>query len=70
MQNGIQNVTTLERRSDGWWIVWGDTDDPNAGPYDTMREAQDDKRGIARFMREYAKTVQHVTGACDSAIVQ
>jgi len=36
------------KREDGWWIV----DVPNApdcGPYDSKREAEDDRRGMERF---------------------
>jgi hypothetical protein len=61
----------LARRPDGWWIVplasgprWFDCGD--MGPYDTRREADDDRRGVERFYQRLAKAAardakRHVT---------
>jgi hypothetical protein len=39
-----------EQRDDGWWIT-GVPDAPDCGPYETRKEADQNKRGLARFFR-------------------
>lgn len=41
---------TIVRKPDGWWIA-GIPDTENNGPYATRREAEADRRGLARFFR-------------------
>ena len=36
------------RHADGWWVVGGE--EP-MGPYRTRAEADDDRRGVQRFLR-------------------
>ena len=43
----------VEERDDGWWIIPNKTwDCGELGPYDTKKEAEDDRRGINRFYRQ------------------
>ncbi len=37
------------RRADGSWWVQGLPDAPDCGPYDTQKDANDDRRGLERF---------------------
>jgi hypothetical protein len=51
MERRAMKTPKLKRRTDGWWIVWGDSDDPDAGPYDTRAEANEDRDGLARTFK-------------------
>ena len=54
---------SLTRKADGWWIVGlRAADCPEAGPYDTRREADLDRVGLLRTYR-----FEHVPGfvTCD-----
>ena len=50
---------TLDQRADGWWIVDPDDDPavnpqdllPDHGPYDTKTLANEDRRGLERFLK-------------------
>lgn len=41
------------QRGDGWWIVDDAGRLPDHGPYDTRREADEDRVGLARFCRAH-----------------
>ena len=42
----------IVRRSDGYWIEPADAvADERIGPYDTVREAEQGRRGVMRFLR-------------------
>lgn len=41
----------LVRRVGKWWIVADDPDFADCGPYETRREADDDRRGLERTAR-------------------
>ena len=42
------------RRSTGWWVT-GLPDYDDCGPYDTRKEAEEDRIGMERFYRICAK---------------
>jgi hypothetical protein len=46
--SGIQ----LKRIDDAWWL---DDDGELYGPYDTKKEAEEDKRGLTRFYKYEGK---------------
>lgn len=40
----------LEQRLDGWWIVDTPPGVYEMGPYETKREADEDRRGVQRWI--------------------
>lgn len=46
---------TLQHRSTGWWVVGPDLLDEECGPYETKTEAESDRRGLSRFLRDEDK---------------
>ena len=45
-------MTEIIKKSDGWWITGlPDETCPEAGPYDTKAEAEENDRGMRRYAR-------------------
>jgi hypothetical protein len=53
-------VSIVEQRDDGWWITGLPEDIGNCGPYDTKASAEDDRRGMERFLK-FSERVGFVT---------
>lgn len=45
---------TVERRTDGWWIIHPDPNEIDCGPYHTKAEAEEDRRGLEYYWNNEA----------------
>lgn len=57
------NSLTLEKRKDGWWVVGGPSGVADMGPYTTKGEADEDRRGVERWIRANKRWLEKECGA-------
>jgi len=48
----------VKKFGDGFWWILGDEEYGPYGPYNTKAEAEDDKRGIIRCLKEVEKSAK------------
>ena len=55
-RGGVQKVLRVKRKKGGGWRVTGMPDgEPDMEPYETKRQAEEDKRGVERFFRNESR---------------
>ena len=57
----VKYLLRLERRPGGWWIVDTPPGICTMGPYESKEEADDDRRGVQRWLRDYYDPSDYLT---------